>query len=123
MSFPSHCQKDHIVYLTRLSRFRPGTLDVYDFHGSSRASTSDALLRHDLVLTTYHTLAADWKSRRILQDIGWFRVVLDEGASTGFTQAFNWKGGANRTQHTGFETNPPSFSRPLLDSRLIGGGA
>lgn len=59
-----------------LSRFRPGTLDVYNFHGRSYDITSDALVGLDVVLTVYHTLSADWKGNWILQDIGWFRVVI-----------------------------------------------
>ncbi|RYP07649.1 hypothetical protein DL764_002386 [Monosporascus ibericus] len=57
---------------------RPGTLSVAVFHGDGRAKTTEALVDHDLVLTTYRTLAVDWKGRRVLQDMGWYRVVLDE---------------------------------------------
>ncbi|KAH0537127.1 hypothetical protein FGG08_006060 [Glutinoglossum americanum] len=60
-------------------RFQSQTLSVYDFHGESRAKTCEALADYDVVLTTYHTLAADWKGHRVLQDTRWFRVVLDEG--------------------------------------------
>ncbi|RYP69277.1 hypothetical protein DL770_008287 [Monosporascus sp. CRB-9-2] len=57
---------------------RPGTLRVAVFHGDGRAKTTEALLDHDVVLTTYRTLAMDWKGRRVLQEMGWYRVVLDE---------------------------------------------
>ncbi|RYP62194.1 hypothetical protein DL771_009826 [Monosporascus sp. 5C6A] len=57
---------------------RPDTLRVAVFHGDSRAKTTEALVDHDVVLTTYRTLAMDWKGRRVLQEIGWYRVVLDE---------------------------------------------
>jgi SWI/SNF-related matrix-associated actin-dependent regulator of chromatin subfamily A3 len=37
----------------------------------------------DIVLTTYHTLAADFTAKKSpLHEIGWFRVVLDEGRQT-----------------------------------------
>lgn len=32
-----------------------------------------------MVLTTYGTLMADSRGRKLLQSIAWFRVVLDEG--------------------------------------------
>ena len=34
----------------------------------------------DIVLTTYHTLVADFREKPIpLHEVDWFRVVLDEG--------------------------------------------
>ncbi|RYP51600.1 hypothetical protein DL768_003107 [Monosporascus sp. mg162] len=57
---------------------RPDTLRVAVFHGDSRAKTTEALVDHDVVLTTYRTLAMDWKGHRVLQEMGWYRVVLDE---------------------------------------------
>lgn len=34
----------------------------------------------DIVITTYNTLAIEYKNRpSVLHDIEWFRVVLDEG--------------------------------------------
>jgi SNF2 family DNA or RNA helicase len=55
------------------------TLKVALFHGDNRAKTTEALVDHDVVLTTYRTLVFDWKGRRVLQAMEWFRVVLDEG--------------------------------------------
>ncbi|RYP79693.1 hypothetical protein DL769_002811 [Monosporascus sp. CRB-8-3] len=57
---------------------RPDTLRVAVFHGDNRAKTPEALVDHDVVLTTYRTLAVDWKGRRVLQEMGWYRAVLDE---------------------------------------------
>lgn len=38
------------------------------------------MLMSDITLTTYSTIAADFcRGRRILSNISWFRVVLDEG--------------------------------------------
>lgn len=36
----------------------------------------------DIVITTYNTLATEYKSKpSILHDIEWYRLVLDEGLS------------------------------------------
>ena len=59
----------------------PGTLKVCIFHGSGRPKSSEGVIDHDLVLTTYATLSADSIGLRILQKIEWYRVVLDEGRS------------------------------------------
>lgn len=66
------------------SHLRPGILSVAIFHGEQRARTSQDLLNHDVVLTTYSTLMADSspKGRHVLQEISWFRVILDEGNVT-----------------------------------------
>ncbi|KAF3182653.1 hypothetical protein TWF788_005967 [Orbilia oligospora] len=59
-------------------RFQPGAMKSYHFHGYPRVKKKDALLGYDVVLTTYHTLAADSRRDRVLQDVNWLRVVLDE---------------------------------------------
>ncbi|KAH8706297.1 SNF2 family N-terminal domain-containing protein [Ilyonectria robusta] len=58
--------------------FKSHTLDVGFFHGDGRAKTPDVLIEHDVVLTTYRTLAADWRGKKVLQNIAWLRVTLDE---------------------------------------------
>lgn len=58
---------------------RRDTLEIALFYGDGRAKVTEALLDHDVVLTTYRTLAFDWKGRRVLQTLEWFRIVLDEG--------------------------------------------
>ncbi|KAK6507853.1 hypothetical protein TWF481_006275 [Arthrobotrys musiformis] len=60
------------------SRFRPGVMKVYTFHNDSRAKSAGFLKDCDIVLTTYHTLAADSKRAQVLQSITWLRIVLDE---------------------------------------------
>ncbi|PTD03274.1 Helicase-like protein transcription factor [Fusarium culmorum] len=35
-------------------------------------------MNHDIVLTTFATLVSDYKRRKVLQSVEWFRVVLDE---------------------------------------------
>ncbi|KAK8037229.1 hypothetical protein PG991_000575 [Apiospora marii] len=67
------------VWKSEIERhIKPGTLRLCIFHGSGRAKTPEDMVDNDVVLTTYHTLVADWKSHRLLQKPMWFRVVLDE---------------------------------------------
>ena len=61
------------------SHVEPGTLRICIFHGSSRPKLPEGAIDHDLVLTTYATLPTDFKDLRVLQEIQWYRVVLDEG--------------------------------------------
>ncbi|KAK6857174.1 hypothetical protein PG995_007361 [Apiospora arundinis] len=56
----------------------PDTVRLCIFHGNNRANAMEDIIDNDVVLTTYHTLVSDRKTRRLLQDIMWFRVVLDE---------------------------------------------
>lgn len=57
----------------------PGALNLILFHGQDRHKNPDTLATTDVVLTTYGTLAADYKKVRLLQKMDWYRVVLDEG--------------------------------------------
>ncbi|KAH6848230.1 SNF2 family N-terminal domain-containing protein [Chaetomium sp. MPI-CAGE-AT-0009] len=57
---------------------KPNTLKTCRFHGKPRPIFSARLTDHDLVLTTYATLSAEYKSRGVLHNIAWFRIVLDE---------------------------------------------
>ncbi|KAK8960712.1 hypothetical protein KSP40_PGU007514 [Platanthera guangdongensis] len=57
---------------------KPGNLQVYLYHGE-RTKEVEVLMRHDIVLTTYKTLAFELTSQRSpLMEIEWFRVILDE---------------------------------------------
>ncbi|XP_061173293.1 helicase-like transcription factor [Saccostrea echinata] len=69
-------------------------LKTYTFHGRKRVEDESVLTQNDVVLTSYDTLRIDAKKGRILQEVKWFRVVLDEGhkiknPSSKQTQAIN----------------------------------
>ncbi|EPS38640.1 hypothetical protein H072_7602 [Dactylellina haptotyla CBS 200.50] len=49
--------------------FCEGTVKVGYFHGDGRTKKSQDLISYEIILTTYHTLAADWKRLRVLQDM------------------------------------------------------
>ena len=46
--------------------------------GTSRLEDAEMLEHADLVLTTYSTLVKDHQNRRLLYQLQWFRVILDE---------------------------------------------
>jgi SWI/SNF-related matrix-associated actin-dependent regulator of chromatin subfamily A3 len=57
-----------------------GTLTTVKYHGQSRQHLVSRVYDVDIVLTTYHTLAADsGPNNKALSEIEWYRVVLDEG--------------------------------------------
>ncbi|KAH7032710.1 SNF2 family N-terminal domain-containing protein [Microdochium trichocladiopsis] len=55
-------------------------LTYVKYHGAGRLKDAESLSKADVVITTYHTLAVEFKEKRsLLHNIHWFRVVLDEG--------------------------------------------
>ena len=55
-------------------------LKVIIYHGRGREVDPMALADSDIVLSTYHTVAAEaTDSKRALFRINWFRFILDEG--------------------------------------------
>ncbi|KAF5500394.1 putative SWI/SNF-related matrix-associated actin-dependent regulator of chromatin subfamily A member 3-like 1 [Colletotrichum siamense] len=58
--------------------FDPGVLNISMFHGLSRQQDLRALAGSDIVLTTYATIVAEEKGKNTLQQLCWFRIVLDE---------------------------------------------
>lgn len=58
----------------------PGLLKVYKYHGNGKDIEIDAMVGYDVVMTTYATVASDVvKKSNLLQQIMWFRIILDEG--------------------------------------------
>jgi SWI/SNF-related matrix-associated actin-dependent regulator of chromatin subfamily A3 len=54
-------------------------LTMIKYHGTNRQNNMTKLCDADLVITTYHTLASDFTSNKnLLNDIAWYRLVLDE---------------------------------------------
>ncbi|KAI0848090.1 SNF2 family N-terminal domain-containing protein [Daldinia vernicosa] len=67
------------------AHIQPGQLTYYIYHGSNRIKDPEKLATFDLVLTTYGSVASEVASRNKgrqgsypLEEVGWFRVVLDE---------------------------------------------
>ncbi|GAO18192.1 hypothetical protein UVI_02036950 [Ustilaginoidea virens] len=63
----------------------PGSLSYHIYHGSSRIKDIRKLAEFDIVITTYGSVSNELGSRRKgkgglfpLEEIGWFRIVLDE---------------------------------------------
>ncbi|KAK1825710.1 SNF2 family N-terminal domain-containing protein [Podospora conica] len=64
---------------------KPGGLSYYIYHGPSRIKDPKILAEYDLVITTYGSVSSELNSRHRrgggkypLEEIGWFRIVLDE---------------------------------------------
>ncbi|KAK6853338.1 SNF2 family domain-containing protein [Apiospora arundinis] len=67
------------------THIKPGTFSYYIYHGSNRIRDPKKLAQYDLVITTYGSVSTEVGSRHKgragphpLEEIGWFRVVLDE---------------------------------------------
>ena len=57
-------------------------LNIYSYHGTKRTKDVDFLLRQDIVVTTYGTLTAEAAlDEPPLEQLEWYRVVLDESHS------------------------------------------
>jgi len=72
-------------------RYTGGALSVHIFHGPNRLKDARKLADHDLVITTYATLVADYGGKKGAANLGslknplaaidWYRIVLDESHS------------------------------------------
>lgn len=65
------------------SEFRhihPETITSCRYHGAGRSTAMMDLLTHDIILTTYATIAAEFcRGQSMMHRIKWYRIVLDEG--------------------------------------------
>ncbi|KAK6062399.1 DNA repair and recombination protein rad5c [Seiridium cupressi] len=58
----------------------PNKIQWHKYHGLSRSLDLSIIHSYDIVLTTYGTVAADCSRRRgLLDQVFWYRIVLDEG--------------------------------------------
>ncbi|KAF7534943.1 hypothetical protein G7054_g5773 [Neopestalotiopsis clavispora] len=64
---------------------KPGTFKYYIYHGPNRIKDARKLADFDLVITTYGSVSSELRARargvkgtHPLEDISWFRIVLDE---------------------------------------------
>jgi SNF2 family DNA or RNA helicase len=64
---------------------QPGTLTYHIYHGANRIKDVNKLVEFDLVITTYGSVSSELSARSKgkqgmypLEEIGWFRIVLDE---------------------------------------------
>jgi SNF2 family DNA or RNA helicase len=64
---------------------QPGTLKYHIYHGANRIKDVSRLAQFDLVITTYGSVASEQNKRAKgkagdspLEDLNWFRIVLDE---------------------------------------------
>ncbi|KAI1205753.1 SNF2 family N-terminal domain-containing protein [Annulohypoxylon truncatum] len=67
------------------AHIKPGQLSHYIYHGSNRIKDPKILAKFDIVITTYGSVASEVQARNKgrpspcpLEEVGWFRVVLDE---------------------------------------------
>lgn len=49
------------------------------YHGKGTAMHKSRLMNCDVVFTSYETVLSDFIRSKTLQEVSWFRVVLDEG--------------------------------------------
>lgn len=64
---------------------KPGALKYYIYHGANRIKDINKLAEFDIVITTYGSIASEYNNRSKgkrgtfpLEEINWFRIVLDE---------------------------------------------
>lgn len=64
---------------------QPGALSYHIYHGPHRIKDMNELIKFDVVITTYGSVSSELSARSVnkrgphpLEEIGWFRIVLDE---------------------------------------------
>ena len=99
-------------------------LKVHKYHGIRKDIDLDSLVEHDVILTTYATLASGFKKRTsLLQQIRWFRVVLDEGMTSALQVFGSSEAEILILQPMQYATTPQNNSEPSTPFILSAAGA
>lgn len=56
-----------------------GALKYHLFCGPKRDTSSQALRKHEVVITTYRVVGSDWAKAKVLFGCNWTRIILDDG--------------------------------------------
>lgn len=73
---------------TLVSHVVRGSMRYRRHHGKTKLRSFEDLRGFNIVITTYHTLSADWNAQKeeagshIMFDVCWKRIILDEGLSS-----------------------------------------
>lgn len=82
VSRPNKAENERAL-LTVCRHLRPNTLGWRKHHGSQRLKEASELDQCDIVITTFQTIASEWKRSRHTSQLifvkQWHRVILDEG--------------------------------------------
>ncbi|XDG08564.1 hypothetical protein ABKA04_008179 [Annulohypoxylon sp. FPYF3050] len=66
-------------WLREVEKHVDESISITKYYGKARNTDIQDYLNHDVVFTTYHTLAYSMnQSNSVIFDISWFRVILDE---------------------------------------------
>jgi hypothetical protein len=65
----------------------PGGMKILRHHGKERVTDICEIEAVNIVLTTYHTISADWTKKssgsNVMFSVRWKRIILDEGEGIG----------------------------------------
>lgn len=61
------------------TKIRRGAVDHYVFHGPKRIYKARELSKYDIVITSYQTVASEYKNNGCLFNVKFNRIILDEG--------------------------------------------
>lgn len=75
------CEADLVNTLRHIQQ---DYISIFKYHGSGRQDKALRCFESDIVFTTYKTMIGEQQSKdasktKILHNIEWFRIILDEG--------------------------------------------